>query len=289
MKPKLILALTLLVVYVLAYFFYTRPKLKRLIASFMRDRRVDLPFEPARLSFTGRLRDREPSLVLGLWVLSFLAFGVALAWEFFPKGFSADHADDAMSYFAWGSVGVCVSIAAIAFGFWWYRLGQEALLPGVKELCFGSDKITKEMTTGELREYAFSSSLRIDLGVVVVATGPFDAPEEITPFLVVGTSSEEFTTPAEFPGVGEFLSRARHAGVNVGFVEGSPGWLAEQMQALPSWRPGFFDEPVVVVPLMVELSCQGCGGAARYPSGQKTYDCHYCGSAKLTPTSTFKG
>jgi hypothetical protein len=289
MNPKLISGLILLAVSGLAYFFFARPKLKRLIASFMRDQRADLPFEPARFSFSGQLRAKEPTWVLVLWVSLFLAIGGIVAWQCFPKGFSADDADDAASYFAWGAVGLFVSIAAIGFGFWWFRRGQAILLPGVKEICFDSDKITKEMASGELRQYAFGPSLRIDLGVVVVAAGPFDVPEEITPFLLVTTSSEEFMTPVEFPGLGEFLARARHAGAKVGFVEGSPGWLAEQMQALPSWQPGYFDQPVFVAPAKVELSCQACGGAARYELGLKEYSCHYCGSAKLTPTATFKG
>jgi hypothetical protein len=185
-------------------------------------------------------------------------------------------------------IAATLSVAAIGFGVRWYRRGQEILLPGVKELRFDADKLTKLMASGEIHEYLFDSKLTITLQVVEEG-GFLGAPVNFQIYIEVISPAEEFLVPAEFVGLGEFLARARHAGAKVTFAYDGPAWLAEQIQALPSWQPECFDQPVIVAPARVELSCQACGGAARYETGLKEYVCHYCGSAKLTPTATFKG
>lgn len=269
--------------YGLVHFFYARPKRLRLIGSFIRDHRVDMPFTRESRVFSGELRAREPLWVLGLWILFWLIIGVAWTWGAISHALKYDD-----SSIAWGVVAPTLSIAAIGFGVWWYRRGQEIPLPGVKELGFDVDKLTKLMASGEVHEYPFDANLRM-IPHLVEEDGFLDVPVRFWVYLEVITPNEEMLVPADFVGLGEFLARARHAGAKVEFAKDGPAWLAEQMQALPSWQPGYFDRPAIVAPAKVELSCQACGGAARYETGLKEYACHYCGSAKLTPTATFKG
>ena len=267
----------------LADVLYVKPKRKRLTASFIRDHQVDRPFQPAALSCSGAVRGLEPFWVLLLWVLFCGLLGGAATWVTISR---TPEPDDAS--LTWVVVAATLTITAIGFGVWWYRRGQETLLPGVKELRFDADKVTKLMASGAVHEYPFDANLTV-IPQVVEATGFLGAPVKFQPHLVVISPTEEFRVPAEFVGLGEFLARARHAGAKVDFAQDGPGWLAEQMHALPSWQPGYFDQPVIMAPAKVELSCQACGGAARYETGLKEYACHYCGSAKLTPTATFKG
>ena len=279
-------AVGLLVIFLLLWLIdilYVKPKRVRLISSFLRDHQVDRPFQPAVLSYSGALRGREPFWVLLLWVLFWGLLGGAATWGAFSLILVPDDAS-----LAWGLVAVIMTIAAIGFGVWWYRRGQETLLPGVKELRFDVDKLTKLMASGAVHEYPFDANLTM-IPQVVEATGFLGAPVKFQLYLAVVSPAEDFRVPAEFVGLGEFLARARHAGAKVEFAKDGPAWLAEQMQALPSWQPGYFDRPAIVAPAKVELSCQACGGAARYETGLKEYACHYCGSAKLTPTATFKG
>jgi DNA-directed RNA polymerase subunit RPC12/RpoP len=275
----LVMFLLLWLVEILCY----KPKRVRLISSFLRDHQVDRPFRPAVLSYSGALRGLEPFWVLLLWVLFWGLIGGMATWGAISRTLEPDDAS-----LAWLVVAAILTIAAIGFGVWWYRRGQEIPLPGVKELRFDVDKLTKLMAAGAVHEYPFDANLRFT-PQVVEATGFLGAPVKFQLYLEVISPTEEFLVPAEFVGLGEFLARARHAGAKVEFAKDGPAWLAEQMQALPSWQPGYFDRPAIVAPVKVELSCQACGGAARYETGLKEYACHYCGSARLTPTATFKG
>lgn len=279
-------AVGLLVIFVLLWLndiLRVKPKRVRLTSSFIRDHQVDRPFQPAVLSYSGALRGLEPFWVLLLWVLFWGLLGGAATWGAFSLTLVPDDAS-----LTWAVVAVTLTIAAIGFGVWWYRRGQETLLPGVKELRFDADKLTKLMASGAVHEYTFDANLTM-IPQVVEAPGFLGAPVKFQLHLAVISPTEEFLVPAEFVGLGEFLARARHAGAKVEFAKDGPAWLAEQIQALPSWQPGYFDRPAIVAPAKVELSCQACGGAARYETGLKEYACHYCGSAKLTPTATFKG
>jgi hypothetical protein len=262
---------------------HVKPKRKRLIASFIRDHQVDRPFQPAALSYSGAVRGLEPFWVLAFWVLFWVLVGGAGIWGTLSRAQAPDDGS-----FAWVIIAATLSVAAIGFGVLWYRRGQEIPLPGVKELRFDADKLTKLMASGEIHEHLFDSKLMIT-PQVMEETGFLGIPVKFQVCLEVISPTEEFRVPADFIGLGEFLARARHAGAKVTFADDGPAWLAEQMQALPSWQPGHFDQPVIVAPAKVELSCQACGGAARYETGLKEYICHYCGSAKLTPTATFKG
>lgn len=282
-NEKIVVLLALVGAYGLVYFFFARPKRLRLIDSFIRDHRVDVPFTREILVFSGEMRAREPLWVLGIWILFWLILGAAWTWGAVTQALKYDDAS-----MVWGVVAPTLSIAAIGFGVWWYRRGQEIPLPGVKELRFEVDKLTKLMASGEIHEYPFEANLRM-IPHLVEEDGFLDIPVRFRVCLEVISPTEEFLVPAEFVGLGEFLARARHAGAKVEFAKDGPAWLAEQMQALPSWQPGYFDRPANVSPAKFELSCQACGGAARYETGLKEYACHYCGSAKLTPTATFKG
>ena len=264
-------AVGLLVVFLLLWLldiFHNKPRRGRLISSFLRDHQVDRPFQPAVFSYSGALRGQEPFWVLLLWVLFWGFLGGAATWGAFSLTLVPGDAS-----LTWAVVAVTLAIAAIGFGVWWYRRGRETLLPGVKELRFDAGKLTKLMASGAVHEYPFDANLTL-IPQVVEATGFLGAPAKFQLHLAVISPTEEFLVPAGFVGLGEFLARARHAGVKVDFAKDGPGWLAEQMHALPSWQPGYFDQPVNMAPAKVEFSCQACGGATRYETGLKDYACH---------------
>ena len=72
--------------------------------------------------------------------------------------------------------------------------------------------------------------------------------------------------------------------ISVTFASSSPDWFVTKMQALPSWKSGYFDRPALGAASDIEMSCQGCGGAAYYAHGAAASTCLYCGSAKLNRT-----
>ncbi len=206
-----------------------KPKRVRLISSFLRDHQVDRPFQPAVLSYSGALRGQEPFWVLLLWVLFWGLLGGAATWGAFSLTLVLDDAS-----LTWAVVAVTLAIAAIGFGAWWYRRGQETLLPGVKELRFDAGKLPKLMASGAVHEYPFDANLTL-IPQVVEATGFLGAPVKFQLHLAVISPTEEFLVPAGFVGLGEFLARALHAGVKVDF--GPDGWPSRCMPC-PHGSPG---------------------------------------------------
>jgi len=279
---KLVIGLVLLGAHGLNYFLYDRPRRKKLIASFISDHRMDARFVPASASYSGQLRAQEPSWVLYSWLTLWTFLAVLAIWEAVVQLREASDASQGLSLssaFLFLGGGILICLTAILFGAWWFKRGQPVPLPGVTELRFDRNRITKVMASGECQELAFESGLEIYLGIEEKTKGVFHNLEGFAPFLRVVASSGELVLPASFVGVGEFLAHARHAGAKVGFAEGCPEWLSLKMQSLPAWQPGFFDAPT-------ELCCQGCGGTARYESGLTVYACQYCGSGNLAKVAS---
>jgi hypothetical protein len=258
------------VIAVLVYFFYVKPKRDKLISAFTRDSRLGMPFEPFWWSFPGEERRREPLWVLIVWTL----FWSVLA------GLGAFYIDDVVM----AGLVVLLGAAIVYFGIWWRKRGIAVSLPGIVELRFESDKIVRVMKSGERHEYIIGPKLAIYVGIAE-ERGIADAPDALHLFADLVEPTEELRVPIGFVGVGEWLARARHAGATVGFVTGTPTWLIQQLEALPSWKPGYFDRPAPAVLQLEEFCCQSCGGSARYEPGQASYACQFCGSAKLVRTT----
>ncbi len=261
------------VIYALIYFFYDKPKHEKrvakhneLISNFARNTRMGMPFEPIRLSFSGEECRREHLGVLILWIMFWSGLAILSAFNL---------AKDSPG--SWmGAVAILMAGAAIVyFGIRAYRRGFPVALPGITELHFEPNKIVRVMKTGVRHEYIFGPKLAIYVGI----------DDEVRLIADIVEPAGELRIPLGVVGAGELLARARHSGATVEFVKDAPPSLIQQFKALPSWKPGYFDQPAPVVVPTVELCCRTCGGSAQYVVGLPSYACQYCGSGKLAPSS----
>jgi hypothetical protein len=261
------------VISALIYFFYDKPKHEKrvakrneLISNFARNTRMGMPFEPIRLSFSGEECRREHLGVLILWIMFWSGFAILSAFNL---------AKDSPG--SWmGAVAILMAGAAIVyFGIRAYRRGFPVALPGITELHFEPNKIVRVMKTGVRHEYIFGPKLAIYVGI----------DDEVRLIADIVEPAGELRIPLGVVGAGELLARARHSGATVEFVKDAPPSLIQQFKALPSWKPGYFDQPAPVVVPTVELCCRTCGGSAQYVVGLPSYACQYCGSGKLASSS----
>ena len=261
------------VISALIYFFYDKPKHEKrvakhneLISNFARNTRMGMPFEPIRLSFSGEECRREHLGVLILWIMFWSGLAILSAFNL---------AKDSPG--SWmGAVAILMAGAAIVyFGIRAYRRGFPVALPGITELHFEPNKIVRVMKTGVRHEYIFGPKLAIYVGI----------DDEVRLIADIVEPAGELRSPLGVVGAGELLARARHSGATVEFVKDAPPSLIQQFKALPSWKPGYFDQPAPVVVPTVELCCRTCGGSAQYVVGLPSYACQYCGSGKLAPSS----
>ena len=261
------------VISALIYFFYDKPKHEKrvakhneLISNFARNTRMGMPFEPIRLSFSGEECRREHLGVLILWIMFWSGLAILSAFNL---------AKDSPG--SWmGAVAILMAGAAIVyFGIRAYRRGFPVALPGITELHFEPNKIVRVMKTGVRHEYIFGPKLAIYVGI----------DDEVRLIADIVEPAGELRIPLGVVGAGELLARARHSGATVEFVKDAPPSLIQQFKALPSWKPGYFDQPAPVVVPTVELCCRTCGGSAQYVVGLPSYACQYCGSGKLAPSS----
>lgn len=261
------------VISALIYFFYDKPKHEKrvakhneLISNFARNTRMGMPFEPIRLSFSGEECRREHLGVLILWIMFWSGLAILSAFNL---------AKDSPG--SWmGAVAILMAGAAIVyFGIRAYRRGFPVALPGITELQFEPNKIVRVMKTGVRHEYIFGPKLTIYVGI----------DDEVRLIADIVEPAGELRIPLGVVGAGELLARARHSGATVEFVKDAPPSLIQQFKALPSWKPGYFDQPAPVVVPTVELCCRTCGGSAQYVVGLPSYACQYCGSVKLAPSS----
>jgi hypothetical protein len=180
-------------------------------------------------------------------------------------------------------------MAGVGLALFDYFVGIDGNEAGpVAEAIFHRDHLILVGRDGQREIYIFGPAVTFTLQVKELTKDTTFGAEELQGFsysVIISDGERTCELPLEFDGAGEFLARCRHEGSLVDFAPSSPAWFVTKMQDLPSWQSGFFDQPVGGSALVVELSCQGCGGVEHYPSAASVHSCRFCGSKKLTQTS----
>ena len=260
---------TLLILSVIIYFFINRSRREKLIARLELDPRIGAPFTGATHEFP---EPEASSLWTSGWLwggISALIFGVVLA--FLDNGNSP--------------VWVLLSVAGLLLALYDYNIGisREVAHPAA-EVIFHPDHLILVERSGQREVYVFGPSVTFTVEVREITKSTTFGAEELKGFayfVTVADAERSSELPLEFEGAGEFLARCLHAQSRVGFAPSCPDWFVERLKALPSWQPGYFDKPSAASVAQVEMSCQGCGGAAHYAPSAALPSCQYCGSPKL--------
>jgi hypothetical protein len=260
---------TLLILSVIIYFFINRSRREKLIARLELDPRIGAPFTGATHEFpepeassrwaSGWLLGGIIALILGV-VLAFADNGNSLVW-------------------------LLLSVAGLLVALYDYNVGisREVAHP-VAEAIFHPDHLILVERSGQRKVYVFGPSVTFTVEVREITESTTFGGDELKGFayfVTVAEGDRSSELPLEFEGAGELLARCLHAQSRVGFAPSCPDWFVAKLKALPSWQPGYFDKAPAGSAADVEMSCQGCGGAAHYAPSVVAPGCQYCGFPKL--------
>ncbi len=212
------------------FYFINRSRRKKLLARIDQDPRLIREFE-------GAVADFAPPDIEGRWNYGWLWVGIITA----VVGF----------FMALGGEGVARPIGGLLlFGgsllaFLDYRFGfsrgepREVLLRAE----FHDDGICLTHRLSGRTEHAFGPSLALTVECREVTEKSFgaDSLQGYGFFLKMkAPAPADAELQMDFAGVGEFLALARHRGSPLLISTGSPSWFKEKLEALPSWKPGYF-------------------------------------------------
>jgi len=259
---------TLLILSVIVYFFINRSRREKLIARLELDPRIGAPF-------TGATHEFPLPAANNPWDSAWLWAGIIAALAGFVLAVTVD-----------GGIGwLLLSAVGLLLAFYDYNvgIGREVAHP-VAEAIFHPDHLILVERSGQREVYVFGPSVAFTVAVREITESTTFGADEFKGFAFFVTVKEGIRSselPLEFDGAGELLARCLHAKSPVAFAAACPDWFVAKMKALPSWQPGYFDELPTASASVVEMTCQGCGGAALYLSPAPGQACQYCGSPKL--------
>ena len=264
--------LGLLVISVIIYFFINHFRREKLIEKLELDPRIGAPFTGATHEFPSVLQSDK-------WASPWVWVGIGAAIFGFAMALLIEGGSP-----LW----LILWLAGVALAFYDYFVGIDREEAGpVAEAIFHRDHLILVGRDGRREVYVFGPSVSFTIEVREVTKGTTFGAKELkgfSYFVTVSNSEHSSRLPLVFAGAGEFLARCRHEQSSVAFAPSSPDWFVTKMQALPSWKSGYFDRPSPSAASDIEMSCQGCGGAAYYAHGTAASTCLYCGSAKLNRT-----
>jgi hypothetical protein len=264
--------LGLLVISVIIYFFINHFRREKLIEKLELDPRIGA-------SFTGATHEFPSVLQTDKWASPWLWVGIGAAIVGFAMALLIEGGSP-----LW----LILWLAGVALAFYDFFVGIDREEAGpVAEAIFHRDHLILVGRDGRREVYVFGPSVSFTIEVREVTKGTTFGAKELkgfSYFVTVSNSEHSSKLPLVFAGAGEFLARCRHEQSSVTFAPSSPDWFVTKMQALPSWKSGYFDRPALGTASDIEMSCQGCGGAAYYAHGAAASTCLYCGSAKLNRT-----
>ena len=261
--------LGMLVISVIVYFFINHFRREKLIAKLELDPRIGAPFTGATHEFPSVLQSDK-------WASPWVWVGIGAAIFGFAMALLIEGGSP-----LW----LILWLAGVALAFYDFFVGIDREEAGpVAEAIFHRDHLILVGRDGRREVYVFGPSVSFTIEVREITKGTTFGAKELkgfSYFVTVSNSEHSSKLPLVFAGAGEFLARCRHEQSSVSFVSSSPDWFVTKMQALPSWKSGYFDRPALGAASDIEMSCQGCGGAALYLSPAPGQACQYCGSAKL--------
>ena len=264
--------LGLLVISVIVYFFINHFRREKLIAKLELDPRIGAPF-------TGATHEFPSVLQADKWASPWVWVGIGAAIFGFAMALLIEGGSP-----LW----LILWLAGVALAFYDFFVGIDREEAGpVAEAIFHRDHLILVGRDGRREVYVFGPSVSFTIEVREITKGTTFGAKELkgfSYFVTVSNSEHSSKLPLVFAGAGEFLARCRHEQSSVTFASSSPDWFVTKMQALPSWKSGYFDRPALGASSDIEMSCQGCGGAAYYAHGASASTCLYCGSAKLNRT-----
>ena len=264
--------LGLLVISVIIYFFINHFRREKLIEKLELDPRIGAPFTGATHEFPSVLQSDK-------WASPWVWVGIGAAIVGFAMALLIEGGSP-----LW----LILWLAGVALAFYDFFVGIDREEAGpVAEAIFHRDHLILVGRDGRREVYVFGPSVSFTIEVREVTKGTTFGAKELkgfSYFVTVSNSEHSSKLPLVFAGAGEFLARCRHEQSSVAFAPSSPDWFVTKMQALPSWKSGYFDRPALGTASDIEMSCQGCGGAAYYAHGTAASTCLYCGSAKLNRT-----
>ena len=264
--------LGLLVISVIIYFFINHFRREKLIEKLELDPRIGAPFTGATHEFPSVLQSDK-------WASPWVWVGIGAAIVGFAMALLIEGGSP-----LW----LILWLAGVALAFYDFFVGIDREEAGpVAEAIFHRDHLILVGRDGRREVYVFGPSVSFTIEVREVTKGTTFGAKELkgfSYFVTVSNSEHSSRLPLVFAGAGEFLARCRHEQSSVAFAPSSPDWFVTKMQALPSWKSGYFDRPSPSAASDIEMSCQGCGGAAYYAHGTAASTCLYCGSAKLNRT-----
>ena len=264
--------LGLLVISVIVYFFINHFRREKLIAKLELDPRIGAPFTGATHEFPSVLQSDK-------WASPWVWVGIGAAIFGFAMALLIEGGSP-----LW----LILWLAGVALAFYDFFVGIDREEAGpVAEAIFHRDHLILVGRDGRREVYVFGPSVSFAIEVREITKGTTFGAKELkgfSYFVTVSNSEHSSKLPLVFDGAGEFLARCRHEQSSVTFASSSPAWFVTKMQALPSWKSGYFDRPALGASSDIEMSCQGCGGAAYYAHGASASTCLYCGSAKLNRT-----
>ena len=261
--------LGMLVISVIVYFFINHFRREKLIAKLELDPRIGAPFTGATHEFPSVLQSDK-------WASPWVWVGIGAAIFGFAMALLIEGGSP-----LW----LILWLAGVALAFYDFFVGIDREEAGpVAEAIFHRDHLILVGRDGRREVYVFGPSVSFTIEVREITKGTTFGAKELkgfSYFVTVSNGEHSSKLPLVFAGAGEFLARCRHEQSSVSFVSSSPDWFVTKMQALPSWKSGYFDRPALGAASDIEMSCQGCGGAALYLSPAPGQACQYCGSAKL--------
>ena len=261
--------LGLFLISVVIYYFINERKREKLAESLELDPRIGAPFSGASHVF----KERETT---SRWLSAWLWLGIIASVVGLVMGFVVDGGHPAW-LLLW------VFGLGLAFYDYFAGIGREESSP-IASIAFHPDHLILVDREGLREVFVFGPGVSFTVEMREITEGTTFGADKLKGwecFMTVSDGRREKEIPLAFPGAGEFLARCRHEGSPVRFSPGSADWLVDKLKALPSWQPGYFDKPSAATAAHVEMSCQGCGGAAHYAPSTVPPACQYCGSPKL--------
>lgn len=257
---------------VIIYYFINERKRGKLAESLELDPRIGAPFSGASHVF----KERE---AVNPWLSAWLWLGIIASVFGLVLGFVVDGGHP-----AW----LLLWVFGLGLAFYDYFVGidREESSP-IASIVFHPDHLILVDREGRREVFVFGSGVSFTVEMKEITEGTTFGADKLKGwecFMTVSDGRREKEIPLAFPGAGEFLARCRHEGSPVRFSSGSAEWLVNKLKALPSWQPGYFDKPSLLPTAAVEMTCQGCGGAAYYAPSAAHPACQYCGSPKILRT-----
>ncbi len=251
------------------YYFINERKREKLAETLELDPRIGAPFTGASQTFP-----LPPEV--SRWLSAWLWLGIILSVVGLVMGLFVED-----SHPAW----LLLWVAGLGLAVYDYIVGVDRAEAGsIASIDFHADHLVLVHREGQREVFLFGSAVSFTVEMREITeetTFGADKLQGLAFFAVVSDGQRESELPLAFPGAGEFLARCRHEGSPVRFAPACPDWFVERLRALPSWQPGYFDKPSAASAAHVEMSCQGCGGAAFYAPSAARPACQYCGSPKL--------